>query len=198
MNINAHHKGRRVRSLDGIRGLGITPGWPGYGAPDEDQYRRSLEPGWVGTIEDVESHGYAPYTRYAVRFDNGVYMSGIDPANVEWIKTCEETLAEHYAAELNSLRRQGHSPEIVTTSDGRTVLQATMGSLKMLATNGDRRLIEPGQTEDPDDAALTWSVAIYYRDNSRGNAQLAEGKAAELDTALHAALVSYHRRGVVD
>ncbi|WP_433660771.1 hypothetical protein ACQPW1_00330 [Nocardia sp. CA-128927] len=85
MNINAHHKGRRIRLLDGVTGNGIAPGWPGWDAPNQADYRRALEAGWVGTIESVESHGYAPYTRYAVKFDNEVYGSGIEPAHLEFV-----------------------------------------------------------------------------------------------------------------
>lgn len=68
MNIHAHHKGRR-----------------GWDAPDHLDYMPALEPGWAGTITDVESHGANPFTRYGIRFDNGITSHGVDPRTVEFL-----------------------------------------------------------------------------------------------------------------
>lgn len=85
MSIHAHHKGRRVRTLDTIRGRGYAPDWPGWQAPDHLEHMPDLEPGWVGTITNVESHGANPWTRYGIEFDNGVSTNGIDPRHVEFL-----------------------------------------------------------------------------------------------------------------
>lgn len=83
MNIDNHLKGRRVRTLDTISKRGFSPDFPGWDAPDHLEHMPMLQPDWLGTITAVESHGSSPWTRYGIRFDNGVYSAGVDPADVE-------------------------------------------------------------------------------------------------------------------
>ncbi|WP_225730924.1 MULTISPECIES: hypothetical protein [unclassified Nocardia] len=89
MNIHAHHKGRRVRTLDTITGRGFAPSFPGWDAIDHLDHMPTLEPGWLGTITNVESHASNPWTRYAIRFENGVCSGGIDPRHVEFVPPTE-------------------------------------------------------------------------------------------------------------
>jgi len=75
-NIHDADRGRAVRALTTeVRCFG--PDFPGWGDPDAASFLRPVTEGAQGTITDVESHGSAPWTRYAVRFADGTHVSGL-------------------------------------------------------------------------------------------------------------------------
>ncbi|WP_280454801.1 hypothetical protein [Nocardia brasiliensis] len=84
-SVDAHHKGRRVRLLDTVTGRGRAPSFPGWDKADYLDHLVPLEPGWVGTIDHVESHNSNPWTRYGVAFDNGVRANGVEPKDIEFL-----------------------------------------------------------------------------------------------------------------
>ncbi|WP_069164573.1 hypothetical protein [Nocardia altamirensis] len=88
-SVDAHHEGRRVRTLDTIHGNGFAPSFPGWDAPDCLDHLKPLEAGWLGTIHNVESHGANPWTRYGITFDNGIRANGVHPSEVELLPETE-------------------------------------------------------------------------------------------------------------
>ncbi len=68
--------GRRVVALNsGVRAL--KPGFPGWQHPDYESYLVETPAGLAGTINNVESHGMNPWTRYGVTWEDGTKASGL-------------------------------------------------------------------------------------------------------------------------
>lgn len=90
MNHYQHLTGRRVVALPGVTSRRMSADFPGWGnldLTDEALVARYLLPipaGLTGTVVDVESHSYPPYTRLCVRFDDGSHTAGMDPAQFEF------------------------------------------------------------------------------------------------------------------
>ena len=80
MNIDRHHKGSTVTAVQPVRAFDAD--FPGWGAPDWADHIYTVEPGTMGAITGVESHGAAPYTRYSIEWVDGSHSYGVDPANV--------------------------------------------------------------------------------------------------------------------
>lgn len=75
-NIHEADRDRPVRAMaTQVRCYG--PDFPGWGHPDAASFLRPITDGAPGTITDVESHGSAPYTRYAVDFGDGTHAGGL-------------------------------------------------------------------------------------------------------------------------
>jgi hypothetical protein len=75
-SIHDGDKGREVIALE-TRHRCYGPDFPGWGNPGSSAHLREIAPGTAGTVTHVESHGAAPYTRYAVLFDDGTRASGL-------------------------------------------------------------------------------------------------------------------------
>ena len=75
-NIHEADRGRPVRAL-ATRTRCFGPDFPGWNHPEAASFLRPITEGTPGTITDVESHGSAPYTRYAVSFDDGTGGGGL-------------------------------------------------------------------------------------------------------------------------
>lgn len=69
--------GVRVRVLPTFRGNVLAADFPGWGDPNYADYLHRPTIGQTGTIVSVEQHGNAPFTRYAVRFDDGTRSPGL-------------------------------------------------------------------------------------------------------------------------
>ncbi|MBF6060554.1 hypothetical protein IU500_07150 [Nocardia terpenica] len=103
-----------------------------------------------------------------------------------------DVLAERYAAEIAYLRTNyAAEPTVTTTGGGCTALQARLGRLRMLATNGDHCLIGPEQDEEYEGVPVEWLVALYGRDDATGDDRVAQGEAADFEAAVAAAVASY-------
>jgi hypothetical protein len=75
-NIHEADRGRPVRALaTQVRCYG--PDFPGWGHPEAVSFLRPITEGAPGTVTDVESHGSAPYARYAVDFGDGTHAGGL-------------------------------------------------------------------------------------------------------------------------
>jgi hypothetical protein len=83
-NVNDSHKGRKVIArTTSVRGYDDS--FPGWGDPNAADYLKPITAGTVGTVTRVESHGSNPWTRYTVRFNDGVRASGLVPgADFDW------------------------------------------------------------------------------------------------------------------
>lgn len=73
-------RGTRVKMTTANAGRALTEFFPGWGAPGYMDHLVDIQPGWTGTITDIESHGANPWTRYGIRFDNGTRAFGVGPA----------------------------------------------------------------------------------------------------------------------
>ncbi len=70
MNVNEHHRGRRVRKLDTCRYVPLA----------------EVPVGTVGVVTSVESHGSNPWTRYVVEYPGGARGAGLVPdRDFEWV-----------------------------------------------------------------------------------------------------------------
>lgn len=72
--------GTRCRTTRPLRFLDAD--FPGWGHPDDRRHFVDLPAGTVVTVTDVESHGANPWTRYALRTDDGCTRSGTEPADL--------------------------------------------------------------------------------------------------------------------
>jgi hypothetical protein len=66
-----------VRVLPTFHGRVRTADFPGWDAEDYEAFLVAPVVGMYGTVDHVESHGQAPFTRYSVKFDDGTRSSGL-------------------------------------------------------------------------------------------------------------------------
>lgn len=84
MNKYASLKGTKVRAAQPLRSL--TADFPGWGKQTEAHFT-TVPAGTRGTVDAVNSHGSAPYTRYCVTWANGARTIDADPASLTWPTT---------------------------------------------------------------------------------------------------------------
>lgn len=75
-NVNDHLKGRKIVALE-TRRRRFAAGFPGWDAPDCDDYLLPIPAGLCGEITYVESHNSNPWTKYGVRFEDGTTAHGL-------------------------------------------------------------------------------------------------------------------------
>lgn len=69
-------EGRRVVTLD-TKTRRLAKGFPGWNAPNYEDFLVETPAGIMGTIIEIEHHGQNPWTRYYVRFDDGSVSGGM-------------------------------------------------------------------------------------------------------------------------
>lgn len=69
--------GAPVITRRGVQSRRFAVDFPGWDAPNAADFLLPIEAGLSGVVIDVESHGSAPYTRYAVKFTDGTHAAGL-------------------------------------------------------------------------------------------------------------------------